>query len=143
MIHGDLLSRNVLAADGTITAVLDWGNALYGDHLYDAARLMYWWPWYPQWRAIDIYAELLAHWHATGPPARAPPCLPHPYRPRCHRLLHLPTPLGRSTAQRRRRGHAGQQRTGRERPQPTHDWAPVTATIGAQPVSQPVNQPRS
>lgn len=42
MIHGDLLSRNVLAADGTVTAVLDWGNALYGDHLYDAAWLIYW-----------------------------------------------------------------------------------------------------
>ncbi|MFD7288527.1 aminoglycoside phosphotransferase family protein [Streptomyces sp. NPDC059863] len=37
MIHGDLLSHNVLAADGTVTAVLDWGNALYGDALYDAA----------------------------------------------------------------------------------------------------------
>ncbi|MET7494002.1 phosphotransferase [Streptomyces sp900116325] len=45
MIHGDPLSRNVLAADGTVTAVLDWGNALYGDHLYDAAWLIYWWPW--------------------------------------------------------------------------------------------------
>jgi hygromycin-B 4-O-kinase len=68
MIHGDLLSHNVLAADGTVTAVLDWGNALYGDHLYDAAWLIYWWPWCPQWRTIDIYAELLTHWHATGPP---------------------------------------------------------------------------
>ncbi|WP_420711778.1 phosphotransferase family protein [Streptomyces sp. NRRL B-24720] len=67
MIHGDLLSRNVLAADGTVTAVLDWGNALYGDHLYDAAWLIYWWPWYPQWRTIDIHAELLTHWHATEP----------------------------------------------------------------------------
>lgn len=33
MIHGGLLSRNVLAADGTITAVLAWDDALYGGHL--------------------------------------------------------------------------------------------------------------
>ncbi|WP_030978360.1 phosphotransferase [Streptomyces sp. NRRL S-1824] len=83
MIHGDLLSRNVLAADGTITAVLDWGNALYGDHLYDAAWLIYWWPWYPQWRTIDIYTGLLDHWHATGP-------LPIHLRERLHAyLIHI------------------------------------------------------
>lgn len=62
MIHGDLLSRNVLAAGGRVTAVLDWGNALYGDNLYDAAWLIYWWPWYPQWSDIDISAVLSAHW---------------------------------------------------------------------------------
>ncbi|MFI7292168.1 phosphotransferase family protein [Streptomyces anulatus] len=67
MIHGDLLSRNVLAADGTVTAMLDWGNALYGDSLYDAAWLIYWWPWYPQWRGVDVHAALQNHWRATGP----------------------------------------------------------------------------
>jgi hygromycin-B 4-O-kinase len=67
MIHGDLLSRNVLVADGNVSAVLDWGNAMYGDSLYDAAWLIYWWPWYPEWRAIDIKAALLAHWRANGP----------------------------------------------------------------------------
>lgn len=83
MIHGDLLSRNVLAAGGTVTAVLDWGNALYGDSLYDAAWLVYWWPWYPQWRGTDIYAELLAHWHAAGP-------LPVHLRERLHAyLIHI------------------------------------------------------
>lgn len=83
MIHGDLLSRNVLAAGDTVTAVLDWGNALYGDSLYDAAWLIYWWPWYPQWRAIDINAELSAHWHATGP-------LPTHLRERLHAyLIHI------------------------------------------------------
>jgi hygromycin-B 4-O-kinase len=83
MIHGDLLSRNVLAAGDTVTAVLDWGNAMYGDSLYDAARLIYWWPWYPQWRALDISTELLAHWHATGP-------LPTHLRERLHAyLIHI------------------------------------------------------
>ncbi|WP_327128849.1 phosphotransferase [Streptomyces sp. NBC_01727] len=83
MIHGDLLSRNVLAAGGAVTAVLDWGNARYGDHLYDAAWLLYWWPWYSQWRTFDIQAELLAHWHATGP-------LPTHLRERVHAyLIHI------------------------------------------------------
>jgi hygromycin-B 4-O-kinase len=66
MIHGDLLSRNVLVADSSVTAVLDWGNAMYGDSLYDAAWLIYWWPWYPQWNAVDITSELFAHWTVRG-----------------------------------------------------------------------------
>lgn len=66
MIHGDLLSRNVLAADDAVTAVLDWGNAMYGDSLYDAAWLIYWWPWNPQWRDVDIFTELSNHWQACG-----------------------------------------------------------------------------
>ncbi|MFG1620924.1 aminoglycoside phosphotransferase family protein [Kribbella sp. NPDC049227] len=83
MIHGDLLSRNVLVADGNVSAVLDWGNAMYGDSLYDAAWLIYWWPWYPDWRTIDINAALLAHWRATGP-------LPANLRERLHAyLIHI------------------------------------------------------
>ncbi|TDU89419.1 hygromycin-B 4-O-kinase [Kribbella voronezhensis] len=66
LIHGDLLNRNVLCADGGVSAVLDWGNALYGDSLYDAAWLIYWWPWYPEWAAVDIRSELSAHWTASG-----------------------------------------------------------------------------
>lgn len=41
-IHGDLLNRNVLVADLKITAVIDKGNALYGDWLYDVAWLIFW-----------------------------------------------------------------------------------------------------
>ncbi|TCC39139.1 aminoglycoside phosphotransferase family protein [Kribbella capetownensis] len=83
MIHGDLLSRNVLVADGNVSAVLDWGNAMYGDSLYDAAWLIYWWPWYPQWGAIDINAALLAHWRANG-------SLPANLRERLHAyLIHI------------------------------------------------------
>ena len=40
VIHGDLLNRNILVDGERINAVLDWGNALYGDHLYDAAWLL-------------------------------------------------------------------------------------------------------
>jgi hypothetical protein len=42
------------------------GNAAYDDWLYDAAWLLYWWPWYPAWRRIDIRAELDRHWKAGG-----------------------------------------------------------------------------
>ena len=66
IVHGDLVNRNVLAQDARITAVIDWGNALYGDYLYDAAWLLYWWPWFPAWRAIDIRHELHRHWDQHG-----------------------------------------------------------------------------
>ncbi|QUQ66418.1 phosphotransferase family protein [Kutzneria sp. CA-103260] len=54
IIHGDLLYRNVLVSGDRVTAVLDWGNSLHGDADYDLAWLLYWWPWYPAWRDIDI-----------------------------------------------------------------------------------------
>ena len=41
-------------------------NSLYGDYLYDAAWLIYWWRWYPQWQSIDIRAEMSRHWKHTG-----------------------------------------------------------------------------
>jgi hygromycin-B 4-O-kinase len=70
IIHGDLLNRNVLVNGSGISAVIDWGNAAYGDWLYDAAWLLYWWPWYPAWQRIDIRAELDQHWKAgRGLPA--------------------------------------------------------------------------
>jgi hygromycin-B 4-O-kinase len=82
VIHGDLLNRNVLVQDSNVTAVIDWGNALYGDWLYDAARLTYWWPWFAQWQGIDIAAELERHWEQHGglPPGlrqRLRACLLH------------------------------------------------------------------
>ncbi|MGA5225751.1 phosphotransferase family protein [Streptomyces koyangensis] len=83
LIHGDLLSRNVLAAEDAITGVLDWGNALYGDPLYDAAWLLHWWPWYPGWRPGDLHGALLAHWHGVG-------ATPVRLRERLHAyLLHI------------------------------------------------------
>jgi len=66
IIHGDLLNHNVLVNGSGIIGVIDWGNAAYGDWLYDAAWLLYWWPWYPAWRRIDIRAELDQHWKAGG-----------------------------------------------------------------------------
>lgn len=69
LIHQDLLNRNVLVDGDRITAVVDWGNSLYGDGLYDLAWLLYWWPWYPAWSGIDI-RRIVAE-HVTDEPAAA------------------------------------------------------------------------
>jgi hygromycin-B 4-O-kinase len=39
---------------------------MYGDALFEAAWLVYWWPWYPKWGAIDIDAALREHWQQQG-----------------------------------------------------------------------------
>ncbi len=72
VIHGDLLHWNVFADGPSISGLIDWGNSLYGDALYDAAWLIFWWPWYPQWAEIDIRAEFERHWADRGavPPQR-------------------------------------------------------------------------
>ncbi len=66
LIHGDLLNRNVLTESGRISAVLDWGCAMYGDFLYDVAWLCFWQPWYPAWREIDFAREAAQHYAALG-----------------------------------------------------------------------------
>lgn len=66
LIHSDLLHYNVLVQAERITAVLDWGCSLYGDHLYDLAWLLYWQPWFPAWREIDFLGAALRHWEAIG-----------------------------------------------------------------------------
>src|ERR1700674_1939828 len=81
VIHSDLLHANVLVDGSRLIAVLDWGNSLLGDHLYDAAWLLYWWPWYPAWSGIDIRAELVQHWSAHG---GLPPDLDN--RLRCYQI---------------------------------------------------------
>ncbi|MFC0335818.1 aminoglycoside phosphotransferase family protein [Paenibacillus sepulcri] len=42
MVHGDLGSFNLLAKDDQITGIIDWSLALYGDHLYDKANILFW-----------------------------------------------------------------------------------------------------
>lgn len=66
IIHNDLLSHNALVDGDRVSAIIDWGNSMYGDYLYDAAWLTYWWQWYPKWADIDIRAELVKHWEQTG-----------------------------------------------------------------------------
>jgi hygromycin-B 4-O-kinase len=66
LVHSDLLNFNVLAANDRISAVLDWGSALYGDFLYDIAWFVYWAPWFTAWNGIDFAAEALRHFAAIG-----------------------------------------------------------------------------
>ncbi len=66
LIHSDLLHYNVLVAGDRISAVFDWGNALYGDFLYDPAWFAFWSPWYPAWQGIDFREETARHFAAIG-----------------------------------------------------------------------------
>ncbi|MEK7863264.1 MAG: aminoglycoside phosphotransferase family protein [Chloroflexota bacterium] len=66
LIHDDLMNRNVLVDADRVTAVLDWGSSLYGDFLYDIAKLVFYQPWRPAWRNIDFAAEVRAHYDAIG-----------------------------------------------------------------------------
>ncbi len=66
LFHDDLINRNVLVEGDRITAVLDWGSSKYGDFLYDIANLVFYTPWFPQWRNIDFAAEALAHYDNIG-----------------------------------------------------------------------------
>ena len=66
LIHDDLINRNVLVAGDRITAVLDWGSSMYGDFLYDLAKLVFYRPWFTGLRDIDVAAEARAHYDAIG-----------------------------------------------------------------------------
>ena len=66
LIHSDLLNFNVLVADGRISAVVDWGCAMYGDFLYDLAWFQFWAPWYPDWGGIDFRREAARHYASIG-----------------------------------------------------------------------------
>lgn len=66
LIHNDLLYRNVLVENDEISVVIDWGNSMYGDFLYDIALLVYYWSWFPKWKDIDIKQEVLKHYKEIG-----------------------------------------------------------------------------
>ncbi|HEX5505285.1 MAG TPA: aminoglycoside phosphotransferase family protein [Thermomicrobiales bacterium] len=42
LLHCDYHFKNILADGGRISGVIDWGNAWYGDPLYDVARVGWW-----------------------------------------------------------------------------------------------------
>jgi len=44
LVHGNPSLANLLAQDNTLTALLDWLDARYGDFVYDIAYLDYWLP---------------------------------------------------------------------------------------------------
>lgn len=58
LIHQDTINYNVTVSDGRISGIFDWGCAMWGDALYDIAWFRFWNPWYPQWSAVDLPAQL-------------------------------------------------------------------------------------
>lgn len=66
LIHNDLLHNNVLVHKNRITAVIDWGNALYGDFLYDIAHFIFWASYYQSMQDIDWQSEALKHNKSVG-----------------------------------------------------------------------------
>jgi len=66
LVHADLLNYNVLVEDDRVSAVLDWGSAMYGDWVFDIAWLVFWQPWYPAWAGIDFEREARLHFERLG-----------------------------------------------------------------------------
>jgi hygromycin-B 4-O-kinase len=42
LLHGDFGFSNALTEDGRLSGILDWGLSLYGDPIYDLARMNFW-----------------------------------------------------------------------------------------------------
>jgi hygromycin-B 4-O-kinase len=62
LVHNDLLYYNVRADEHGLI-VLDWGASIFGDFLYDAALLTFFWPYYAKrWGGIEIRGELERHY---------------------------------------------------------------------------------
>ncbi len=66
LIHSDLLYRNVLVEKNSIAAVIDWGNSMHGDFLYDIAWFSYWSSWYPAMEGVDWEEEARQHFKFLG-----------------------------------------------------------------------------
>lgn len=64
LIHNDYWFMNIIGEGERITGVIDWANALYGDPLYEIARLS-WGAAYPDWWYADGAAFLRARYGAT------------------------------------------------------------------------------
>jgi hygromycin-B 4-O-kinase len=66
LMHTDIVGDNVRVRDGRVTAVVDWANAMYGDFLYDLARLTFYTPWYPEMQPVEISEMARAHYDSIG-----------------------------------------------------------------------------
>lgn len=66
VLHLDLLHGNVLVADdGRLEAVYDWGCTTVGDFAYELAWFSFWSPAYPGLAAVDVAGAALAHLRTT------------------------------------------------------------------------------
>lgn len=66
LIHSDLLNFNLLIDGDSISGVVDWGSAKYGDFLYDTAWFVFYTPWYESMMGIDFTKEVQDYFTAKG-----------------------------------------------------------------------------
>lgn len=66
LVHSDLLNFNVLVQNAHVSALLDWGSAMYGDFLWDLAWITFWQPWYTRWSSVDFRTAARQHFAAIG-----------------------------------------------------------------------------
>lgn len=66
VVHNDLLHFNLLIKDNKISAMIDWGCALYGDYLYDLAMFTTWQFYYPAMADIDFKGKAKKYFEKMG-----------------------------------------------------------------------------
>ncbi len=66
VVHNDLLHFNVLLRHDAMVGVIDWGNAIRGDFLYDLAMFTFYAPWYPSMQGIDWRGRARDHYRMLG-----------------------------------------------------------------------------
>ncbi|MBP9114734.1 MAG: phosphotransferase [Acidimicrobiia bacterium] len=66
LIHYDLLNSNVMVNDNKISAVFDWGCALYGDFVFELATFTFWSPWIDGLKDIDWLKIFKEHFVNIG-----------------------------------------------------------------------------
>jgi hygromycin-B 4-O-kinase len=66
LVHNDLLNRNVLASEGQVTAVFDWGCSIYGDFLYELATFVFWAPWHSAIEQSEMLSVSVDHYRDMG-----------------------------------------------------------------------------
>ncbi|MBT5775369.1 MAG: aminoglycoside phosphotransferase family protein [Dehalococcoidia bacterium] len=66
LMHTDIVGDNVRVQNGRVSAVVDWANAMYGDFLYDLARLIFYQPWYPEMESVAVGQMARSHYESIG-----------------------------------------------------------------------------
>lgn len=66
LMHTDIVGDNVRVQNERVSAVVDWANAMYGDFLYDLARLIFYQPWYPEMQPVEITELARTHYESIG-----------------------------------------------------------------------------
>lgn len=67
LVHGDFGSNNVLFAEGRISGLIDWSEAMVGDGLYDVANILFWRTWLDCMEQQSVFFEVSRPaWLARG-----------------------------------------------------------------------------